>query len=132
MEFTTNAKFVSYARCMHSIICSKVISISQNSNIESKTAFMDFMCAYVHVLGLTLDYSIVAKGTFAKSELDEICAQLSPDEWINPHKSMLGLGQYDVNVIMSALQLRGYEAIWFDKRKWVQWNNQMSKSIYLP
>lgn len=61
--------------------------------------------------------SFTAKGTFAKSELDEICVQLSPDEWINPHKSMLGLGQYDVNVIMSALQLRGYEAIWFDKRK---------------
>lgn len=44
--------------------------------------------------------------------------QLSPDDWINPHKSMLGLGQYDVNVIMSALQLRGFEAIWFDKRKY--------------
>lgn len=58
-----------------------------------------------------------AKGTFTKSELDDICVQLSPDEWINPHKSMLGLGQYDVNVIMSALQLKGYDAIWFDKRK---------------
>lgn len=65
-------------------------------------------------------HSITAKGTFTKSELDEICQQLSPDEWINPHKSMLGLGQYDVNVIMSALQLRGYEAIWFDKRKYVK------------
>lgn len=59
----------------------------------------------------------IAKGTFKKPELDDICAQLSPDEWINPHKSMLGLGQYDVNVIMSALQLKGYDAIWFDKRK---------------
>ncbi|XP_031634594.1 josephin-like protein [Contarinia nasturtii] len=58
-----------------------------------------------------------AKGSFTKTELDDICVQLSPDEWINPHKSMLGLGQYDVNVIMTALQLRNYEAIWFDKRK---------------
>lgn len=66
---------------------------------------------------LVSDFSIKAKGTFTKSELDEICVHLSPNEWINPHKSMLGLGQYDVNVIMSALQLKGYEAIWFDKRK---------------
>lgn len=60
-----------------------------------------------------------AKGTFSKSELDEICFQLSPDEWINPHKSMFGLGQYDINVIMRALQAKGCEAIWFDKRKYV-------------
>ncbi|XP_064477896.1 josephin-1-like isoform X2 [Ornithodoros turicata] len=54
---------------------------------------------------------------FSKGSLDEICHSLSPDHLVNPHKSVLGLGNYDVNVIMSALQLRGYEAIWFDKRK---------------
>ncbi|XP_075725453.1 josephin-1 isoform X1 [Rhipicephalus microplus] len=55
---------------------------------------------------------------FTKGSLDDICHRfLSPDHLVNPHKSMLGLGNYDVNVIMSALQLRGYEAIWFDKRK---------------
>lgn len=62
---------------------------------------------------------ITARGTFTKSELDEICIHLSPDQWINPHKSMLGLGSYDINVIMSALQAKGCEAIWFDKRKYV-------------
>lgn len=55
---------------------------------------------------------------FSKQTLDEICHRfLSPDHLVNPHKSVLGLGNYDVNVIMSALQLKGYEAIWFDKRK---------------
>lgn len=55
---------------------------------------------------------------FTKGSLDDICHRfLSPDHLVNPHKSVLGLGNYDVNVIMSALQLRGYEAIWFDKRK---------------
>uniref|UniRef100_A0A6B0V3A1 ubiquitinyl hydrolase 1 n=1 Tax=Ixodes ricinus TaxID=34613 RepID=A0A6B0V3A1_IXORI len=54
---------------------------------------------------------------FSKGSLDDICHSLSPDHLVNPHKSVLGLGNYDVNVIMSALQLRGYEAIWFDKRK---------------
>ncbi|ENN71334.1 josephin-like protein [Dendroctonus ponderosae] len=57
------------------------------------------------------------KGAFSKSELDSICYNLSPENWINPHKSVLGLGNYDVNVIMRALQIRNYEMIWFDKRK---------------
>ncbi|GJQ87776.1 hypothetical protein Trydic_g18635 [Trypoxylus dichotomus] len=54
---------------------------------------------------------------FTKEELDSICYSLSPDVWINPHKSILGLGNYDINVLMKALQSRGYEAIWFDKRR---------------
>ncbi|VEN37573.1 unnamed protein product [Callosobruchus maculatus] len=58
-----------------------------------------------------------ARDAFTKEELDYICHSLSPDNWINPHKSVLGLGNYDINVIMKVLQSRGYEAIWFDKRK---------------
>ncbi|XP_043283133.1 josephin-2 [Venturia canescens] len=54
---------------------------------------------------------------FNKQELDQICYGLSPDVWINPHKSFLGLGNYDINVIMAALQKRGCEAVWFDKRR---------------
>jgi len=57
------------------------------------------------------------RGSYSKSELDEICKHLSPDEWINPHRSMLGLGNYDINVIMTALQKKGCAAVWFDKRK---------------
>jgi josephin len=30
---------------------------------------------------------------------------------------MFGLGNYDVNVIMAALQDKGFETVWFDKRK---------------
>ncbi|XP_066146105.1 josephin-2-like isoform X2 [Euwallacea fornicatus] len=57
------------------------------------------------------------KNAFLKCELDSICYNLSPEHWINPHKSMLGLGNYDVNVIISALQSRGCGMVWFDKRK---------------
>lgn len=32
---------------------------------------------------------------------------------------MLGNGNYDVNVIMAALQTRGFEAVWWDKRRYV-------------
>ncbi|GFO41837.1 josephin-like protein [Plakobranchus ocellatus] len=55
--------------------------------------------------------------TFTKKDLDQICDRLSPGTLINPHRSMLGLGNYDVNVLMAALQEKGYETIWFDKRK---------------
>ncbi|KAI5635481.1 josephin domain-containing protein [Phthorimaea operculella] len=58
-----------------------------------------------------------SRGTFSKAELDAICSRLSPNVWINPHRSLLGLGNYDINVIMAALQRKGCEAIWFDKRK---------------
>ncbi|KAJ1530687.1 hypothetical protein ONE63_005553 [Megalurothrips usitatus] len=57
------------------------------------------------------------QGAFTKEEFDEICGSLSPNTWINPHKSIMGLGNYDINVIMTALQRKGYEAVWFDKRK---------------
>ncbi|EDW09728.1 josephin-like protein [Drosophila mojavensis] len=55
--------------------------------------------------------------SYTKGELDDICNNLSPNVWINPHRSVLGLGNYDINVIMTALQKRNCEAIWFDKRK---------------
>ncbi|XP_048763987.1 josephin-2-like [Ostrea edulis] len=54
---------------------------------------------------------------FSKKDLDEICVRLSPDHFINPHRSMLGLGNYDVNVLMAAIQTKKCETIWFDKRK---------------
>ncbi|KAG9509082.1 Josephin-like protein [Fragariocoptes setiger] len=55
---------------------------------------------------------------FTKNDLDLICKALSPRSRIlNPHRSVLGLGCYDVNVIISALAKKSYEVIWFDKRK---------------
>lgn len=66
---------------------------------------------------LDLDLCALAERLFRKEDLDGICTELSPDEWINPHRSILGLGNYDVNVIMKALQTKGCELEWFDKRK---------------
>lgn len=54
---------------------------------------------------------------FCKKDLDDICIRLSPDHFINPHRSLLGLGNYDVNVLMAAVQTKSCETIWFDKRK---------------
>lgn len=54
---------------------------------------------------------------FTKQQLDEYCNQLTPNVWLNPHRSWLGWGNYDVNVMMYALQCEGCEAIWFDRRR---------------
>lgn len=55
-------------------------------------------------------------GCFTVTELDEICFQLCPSYWFNPHRSLIGGGNYDINVIMLALACRGLDTIWFDKR----------------
>jgi len=57
------------------------------------------------------------KGEFSKEILDRICSNLAPEEYINPHKSVLGLGNYDVNAIMVALEFKSMQLVWFDKRK---------------
>ena len=44
--------------------------------------------------------------TISSEELDEICLRLNPATVLNPHKSVLGTGNYDINVIMAALQSR--------------------------
>ncbi|CAL8381394.1 josephin-1 [Gadus morhua] len=55
---------------------------------------------------------------FSRDALQEISQRLSPSTLVTPHKkSMLGNGNYDVNVIMAALQTRGFEAVWWDKRR---------------
>ncbi|KAG8511170.1 Josephin-1 [Galemys pyrenaicus] len=55
---------------------------------------------------------------FTRDTLQEIFQRLSPNTMVTPHKkSMLGNGNYDVNVIMAALQTKGYEAVWWDKRR---------------
>lgn len=68
-------------------------------------------CA-LHVLN-----NLFQQEAFCKEDLDSICYSLSPDAAINPHKSVFGLGNYDVNVLTMALQKKNYQFIWFDKRK---------------
>ncbi|XP_055631796.1 josephin-like protein [Toxorhynchites rutilus septentrionalis] len=65
----------------------------------------------------TLNNLFQDEASYSKVQLDEICRSLSPNHYINPHKSILGLGNYDINVIIAALHIKECEAIWFDKRK---------------
>ena len=53
----------------------------------------------------TLNNLFQKSDTFTKALLDDLCLQLTPNSWINPHRSIFGLGNYDVNVVMAAVQL---------------------------
>eukprot|EP01112_Ceratiomyxa_fruticulosa_P019787 TRINITY_DN6564_c0_g3_i1.p1 TRINITY_DN6564_c0_g3~~TRINITY_DN6564_c0_g3_i1.p1 ORF type:complete len:168 (-),score=12.50 TRINITY_DN6564_c0_g3_i1:47-550(-) len=57
------------------------------------------------------------RAQFTKHDLDDIAYSLSPSSLINPHKSVLGTGNYDANVIFAALAASGYYIKWHDKRK---------------
>lgn len=65
----------------------------------------------------TLNNLFQKPNTFTKTQLDELCLQLTPSSWINPHRSVFGFGNYDVNVVMAALQLMQCDLIWWDKRR---------------
>uniref|UniRef100_A0A8B9UBT9 Josephin-2 n=2 Tax=Anas TaxID=8835 RepID=A0A8B9UBT9_9AVES len=61
--------------------------------------------------------NLLQRPCFTQEAADEICKRLAPDARLNPHRSLLGTGNYDVNVIMAALQSLGLAAVWWDKRR---------------
>ncbi|KAI0978362.1 hypothetical protein GJ496_002608 [Pomphorhynchus laevis] len=70
------------------------------------------MCAK-HAINNILQCSAITHKT-----LDDISIDLcDSSRWLNPHKSVLGLGNYDVNVIECAFQRQNLELRWFDQRK---------------
>ncbi|KAF2367872.1 Josephin domain [Trinorchestia longiramus] len=79
------------------------------------------LCKRLHGISRSGGYadSVITDSPFKDKhdELDKICQRLSPDNWFNPHKSMLGTGNYDINVIIAALEEKGCAVVWFDKRK---------------
>ena len=57
-----------------------------------------------------------------KAYYDSICDELSPSSsfvllHVNPHRSILGIGNYDVNVLMMVLQRHGLQVKWHDARQ---------------
>ncbi|XP_074710893.1 josephin-2 isoform X3 [Strix uralensis] len=61
--------------------------------------------------------NVLQRPCFTQEAADEICKRLAPDARLNPHRSLLGTGNYDVNVIMAALQSLELAAVWWDKRR---------------
>nr|CAG4646689.1 EOG090X0HOM [Macrothrix elegans] len=66
--------------------------------------------------------NLFQKNVFTKSQLDDLCLELTPNAWINPHRSLFGLGNYDVNVVMAALQQQQCDLVWWDKRRKITGN----------
>ena len=61
---------------------------------------------------------------FVQADLDAVCSVLDPPRHAfgvvplpNAHRSWTGLGDYDVNVLLSALAGRGLEVTWHDARR---------------
>lgn len=89
----------------------RAVSAQDDTNIYHEKQSRE-LCA-LHALNNLFQKS----KAFTQKELDEICNILSPGSYINPHRSMLGLGNYDVNVIILALQQKDFDTMWFDKRR---------------
>ncbi|KAJ8289943.1 hypothetical protein GJAV_G00007010 [Gymnothorax javanicus] len=90
----------------------KGLSMSEGDVFHEKQRLE--LCA-IHALN-----NVLQERVFTKDTADDICKRLAPQCVVNPHRSMLGTGNYDVNVIMAALQSRGLAAVWWDKRRSVQ------------
>ena len=62
--------------------------------------------------------NVLQEPKYTKSDFDTVCLELAPDQhWLNPHRSMLGIGNYDVNVLMVLLERAKMQVQWQDGRK---------------
>lgn len=63
--------------------------------------------------------NLLQTNKYDKTDFDQVCQELAPDARMNnPHKSMLGVGNYDANVLMVFLEQKlGFQVKWQDCRK---------------
>ena len=110
---TAQARRRRQRRCLREVDPScKMIDILCKLKMEIYHERQRLMLCAVH----SLNNLFQDRNAYSKEDLDAISYQLSPDSFVNPHKNMLGLGNYDVNVMMVALQQKNYEVVWFDRR----------------
>ncbi|VDD82957.1 unnamed protein product [Mesocestoides corti] len=70
------------------------------------------LCA-VHAIN-----NVLQREAVTKADLNKICEELAPEcsPLTNPHRNLLGLGNFDANALIVALQQTGHDIVWFDKR----------------
>ncbi|KAJ1941280.1 Josephin-1 [Linderina macrospora] len=80
-----------------------------------------WLCAK-HSLNNVLQHEV-----YTQADLERIARylhEIHPEQsgWLkfNSHKNFLGFGDYDVNVMISALQEQGYDLLWHDNRQDVE------------
>ncbi|KAI3387910.1 hypothetical protein SNEBB_009157 [Seison nebaliae] len=69
------------------------------------------LCA-VHALN-----NLFQSQMFDRMDFDDICLRLDENKIFNAHRSMMGLGRYDINVISIALNEVNHKIIWFNKNR---------------
>jgi josephin len=102
-------------------ICLEEIMSDQQMYHETQR----FYFCGIHALNNLLGGPILTKDS-----LDEIAMRLAPTSgwWNNPHKSIFGLGNYDVNVLMIALKDQEYETQYLDTRSGKNiWETQLKQ-----
>lgn len=105
----------SCARCMLSTMFSRMGQLSAGTHCRKYARGKKDTLISPH-----LTFSHICISTVADKLFISFFFRLSPSTMVTPHKkSMLGNGNYDVNVIMAALQTRGFEAVWWDKRRYI-------------
>lgn len=70
------------------------------------------MLCGVHSLNNALQQKL-----FDKTKFDEICLKLDSNKVANSYRNIFGLGNYDVNVLMHALNEEGYSLMWLNATK---------------
>ncbi|XP_037074430.1 josephin-like protein [Pollicipes pollicipes] len=53
---------------------------------------------------------------FTERQLDAICDQLAPGAWLNPTAPSSSAPATSTSMLMTALQQKGWDARWFDRR----------------
>lgn len=61
--------------------------------------------------------NLLQRNCYQKRDFDSLCWELEPSLLFNPHRSLLGIGNYDVNVVVILLQRQGYTVTWHDRRR---------------
>lgn len=84
-----------------------------NSNIYHERQD-GYNCA-IHTVNSIIQSSYYTKKTFEKIA-EELYKQDPQTNFINPHKNLIGLGNYDINVIEKSLLSLGFYIKWFDLR----------------
>ncbi|KAM9510600.1 josephin-2 [Guaruba guarouba] len=69
----------------------------------------------LQLCGLHALNNLLQRRCFTRRAAEDICKRLAPGARLNPHRGLLG--NYDVNLIMAALQGQGLAALWWDKRR---------------
>jgi josephin len=61
--------------------------------------------------------NLLQRQEYTKKDFDAVCQALSEATWFNPHRSMLNIGDYDVNVVSIVLERQNLQVTWWDQRQ---------------